>query len=344
VKAVFFDSHGPIEVLRFGQIPDPVLRENEALVKVHYCALNRLDVWVRLGWKGLKLEFPHVTGSDVVGELVEVNGNWRNFKRGETVLINPGIVTKIDEFVAKGEPSLSPHYKILGEQVRGGLAEYCVIPISNVIRLNPAQNPVHVCASILCGMTVWRMLFTRAKLKPSETVLIVGAGGGVNSLTIQIVKSIGCYAIVIAGGREKAQKARELGADFVIDYKKHPDWALEVLAHTKGYGVDLVVDNVGENTIQQSILACKRGGRIVTVGNTSGWNLKIDNRYIFVKQIQLIGSTMGSEFDLIESQNFLSLKKITPVIHQVFEFKDAIKAIKLLESGKHFGKIVIRVS
>ncbi|MCS6960938.1 MAG: zinc-binding dehydrogenase [Deltaproteobacteria bacterium] len=343
MKAIFFQEHGPISVLRYGSVPDPVVRPGEALIKVHFCALNRLDIWVRTGWKGLKVEFPHITGSDIVGELVELNGVSKSLKIGDKVFVNPGVISSFDEWVMKGEPSVSPGYKIIGEQLRGGLAEYVVVPIQNVLKLPDNRDPISVCCSILCGMTVWRMLFSRAHLKPGESVLVVGAGGGVNSLCIQICKKIGCYVIALAGGKEKVDLAYKLGADLVLDYKKNKTWHLAVLDHTKSRGVDIVVDNVGKNTIQQSIIAVKRGGRIVTVGNTSGWDLNFDNRYLFAKQVSIIGSTMGSELDLVESQNFLHREKITPVIHQIFELKDGIKALKVLESGKHFGKIVINV-
>lgn len=343
MRGIFFQEHGPISVLRFGDLPDPVVKPGEALVKVNYCALNRLDIWVRQGWKGLKLEFPHVTGSDVVGELVELNGVSKSLRIGDKVMINPGIITTFDEWVLAGHPSVSPGYKILGEQIRGGLAEFVVVPIHNVLKIPDGRNPVDVCATILCGITVWRMFFTRARLKPGESVLIVGAGGGVNSLATQIARRIGCYVIVVAGGKEKVQKAYELGADYVIDYKKNKNWHLAVLDHTGSRGVDLVVDNVGKDTIQKSLIAVKRGGRIVTVGNTSGWDVNIDNRYIFAKQVSIIGSTMGSELDMIESQNFIWREGIKPAIHDVLPLKDAIKGIKLIESGRHFGKIVIKM-
>lgn len=344
MRAIFFQEHGPISVLRYGQISDPVLSPGEALVKVKYCALNRLDIWVREGWKGLKINFPHITGSDVVGELIEINGHSKTLRVGDTVLINPGIITSYDEWVARGEPSVSPNYRILGEQFKGGLAEFVVVPIQNLLKVPEGRNILHIVATILTGITCWRMLFCRANVKPGESVLVVGAGGGVNSLAIQILKKIGCYVIVVAGGKEKMEKAYELGADVVFDYKKHKSWSVQVLETTRGRGVDLVVDNVGKATLNQSIFSVKRGGRIVTVGNTSGWDCSLDNRYIFAKQISLIGSTMGSEIDLIESQNFIHNNGIKPCIHDVYDLKDAIKALKMMEQGKHFGKILIRVT
>ncbi len=344
MKAVFFQEHGPVSNLRYGEVDDPTVAPGEALVKVKLCALNRLDIWVREGWKGLKLNFPHITGSDVVGKLVEINGHSKTLSVGDDVFINPGIITSYDEWVARGEPSVSPHYRILGEQFKGGLAEYVVVPIQNVLKVPEGRDMKYIAATILTGITCWRMLFARANVKPGETVLVVGAGGGVNSLSIQILKRIGCIVLCVAGGKEKVEKAYELGADLVLDYKKYKSWGVQILEQTKSRGVDLVIDNVGKLTMNQSILAVKRGGRIVTVGNTTGWDLNIDNRYIFAKQISIIGSTMGSELDLIESQNFIHTNSIRPAIHDIYELKDAIKAIKLMEQGKHFGKLLIHVS
>ncbi|MCS6893352.1 MAG: zinc-binding dehydrogenase [Deltaproteobacteria bacterium] len=344
MKAIFFQEHGPISVLRYGNVEDPIVKPGEALVRVKYCALNRLDIWVRQGWKGLKLTFPHITGSDIVGELVELNGNSKTLSIGDKVFVNPGVVTNFDEWVLRGEPSASPSYRIIGEQLKGGLAEYAVVPIQNVLKLPPNRDPVSVCASILTGTTCWRMLFSAGKVRPSETALIVGSGGGVNSLSIQILKKIGVFVIVLAGGREKVQSAEKLGADVVIDYKKYKNWHLNVLEITKGRGVDFVIDNVGKETLQKSLTAVKRGGRVLIVGNTSGWDASIDVRYIFAKQVAIVGSTMGSELDLIESQNFIHAQGVRPLVHQIIPLRDAIKGIKLMESGKHFGKIVVEVN
>ncbi|RME59144.1 MAG: alcohol dehydrogenase [Candidatus Dadabacteria bacterium] len=345
MKAVFFKEHGSIDVLQYGEVQDAKLvKDDTALVKVRAVALNRLDIWVREGWEGLMLSMPHITGSDIAGEVVEVKGRYSDFKKGDEVVVFPGYTVGEDRFTREGEESLSPHYKIIGEDCWGGLAQYVVVPLRSLIRKPSWLSWEESAASLLVGVTCWRMLFKRAKVKPYHTVLVVGAGGGVNSLSIQLCKAIGCRVVALAGGEEKEKKALELGADEAINYKKELRWHNLVLKLTKGEGADIVIDNVGAATFSQSIKSAARGGVIVTVGNTSGWKLEIDNRYIFVKQLSIVGSTMGSKQDLINFLSFQEQHKIKPVIDKVFQLKDGIEAVRYLEEGKNFGKVVLKVN
>ncbi len=340
MKAIFFERHGGIEELKFAELDDPKPKNGEVMIKVKAVALNHLDIWVRQGWKGLKLNMPHITGSDVAGEIVSahVDSTWT---AGTKVIVNPGLNLGEDEWTRRGEDSVSPGYKILGENRWGGMAELISVPAQNVFKMPEDISFEDASAPLLTGLTCWRMLFKRTGLKPGETVLLVGAGGGVNSLAISFCKAVGATVYVLAGGKDKAKKAAELGADQVIDYKKHENWALEVLKITRSRGVDVVVDNVGKATYEQSLHAVARGGRIVTVGNTSGHDVSFDNRILFSKQISLIGSTMGSKQDFIDCQHFMRKNNIKATIDRVEPLKNAIKMIKLMEDGKHFGKIVL---
>jgi NADPH:quinone reductase-like Zn-dependent oxidoreductase len=341
MKAIFFESHGGIEVLKYAEIPEPKPKPGEALIKVRAVALNHLDIWVRRGWEGLHLKMPHITGSDIVGEIVAVNAD-SIWKSGTRVMINPGIVVGEDEWTRRGEESVSPLYKLIGEQVAGGLAEYVTVPIANVFKAPDGVPDEQVAAPILVGTTCWRMLTKRAALRPGETVLVVGSGGGVNSLAITFAKNMGATVFALAGSKEKAQRAEALGASFVINYKENRNWHVEVLKMTKGHGADIVIDNVGEETIGKSLRAVARGGRIVTVGNTSGYDVSFDNRLVFAKQISIIGSTMGSKQDFIDAMQFMTRHEIRPIIDRVEALKDGIKMIKHLEEGKQFGKIVLK--
>lgn len=343
MKAIFFEQHGEIDVLKYADLPDPRPGAGQALIKVHAVALNHLDIWVRKGWAGLKLGMPHIGGSDIAGEIVEVNPKDANFSKGTKVVINPGVNNGEDEWTRRGEDSLSPGYKLLGEQLRGGMAEYVIVPIENVFKIPDGIPYEEAAAPILVTITAWRMLFRRARVQPGETVLIVGAGGGVNSMTIQLARSAGAEVFALTSSKEKANKARELGASEVIDYTKVANWPSEILKITKGRGVDVVVDNVGQATYDKSVRALTRGGRLVTVGNTSGHDLRLDNRLIFTKQISILGSTMGSRQDFIDSMHYIWSRGIKPVIDRVEHLEDGIKMIKHLESGKQFGKIVLRV-
>jgi NADPH:quinone reductase-like Zn-dependent oxidoreductase len=341
MKAVFFESHGELDVLRYGTVADPVAAAGQAVVRVKACALNYLDIWVRRGWPGLKLEMPHWCGADVAGEICELGPGVAGWAVGQRVVIDPGISRLEDEFTRRGEASVSPGYHVLGEHSRGGAAEYVAVPAANLAAMPAGLDFAAAAAPLLVSLTAWRMLIQRAGLKPAETVLVVGAGGGVNSMAIQIAKLAGATVLVVTGSAEKSVKARELGADMVID-RSQTDWPREVLKLTGKRGVDVVVDNVGRATLTGSMQAVARGGRIVIVGNTSGPRAEIDIRFVFGKQISLIGSTMGSHQDFHVVTNLLWKKKLKPVIDCVVPLSDGIKAYRRMEAGEHFGKILLQ--
>lgn len=341
MKAIFFEKHGEIEVLKYADLPDPTPKAGEALVRVKAVALNHLDIWVRRGWPGLHLDMPHITGSDIAGEIVSVNTPNSAWTPGSRVIVNPGILTSEDEWTRKGEDSLSPGYKILGEQMRGGMAEYVTVPVANLFRLPDTVPFEKGAAPLLVGVTCWRMLFKKGNLRAGESVLVVGSGGGVNSLAILLAKAAGATVYALAGSAEKREKAYKLGATAVVDYNENPDWHTEVLKLTKGRGVDMVIDNVGSKTMSKSIRAVARGGRILTVGNTKGYELSFDNRLLFTKQVSLIGSTMGSRQDFIEAMEFMWHNKIEIPIDSMESLSDGIKMVKRLQDGAQFGKIVL---
>jgi len=284
---------------------------------------------------------PHIGGSDVAGEIVSVRAD-SGWTPGSRVIINPGIVAGEDEWTRRGEESISPSYKILGEQLRGGMAEYVVVPVGNVFKLPEGISYEEGAAPLLVATTCWRMLFKRAKLQAGETVLVVGSGGGVNSLSILLSKAAGANVIALSGGKDKAAHAEKLGCSQVIDYHRNQSWAVEVLKLTKGRGVDIVIDNVGAKTFEQSLRAARRGGRIVTVGNTSGYNVQFDNRLLFTKQISILGSTMGSKQDFIDAMQFMWRSNIKAVIDRVEPLKSGIEMVQYLEQGSQFGKIVLQ--
>ncbi|RMD85434.1 MAG: alcohol dehydrogenase [Candidatus Dadabacteria bacterium] len=342
MKAMYFDTHGGVDVLKIGSVPDPKPRAGEILLKVKACALNHLDIWVREGWPGLNLSMPHITGSDIAGEIVEFGEGYSgDFKVGDRVVVNPGIITKADKWVYMGEESVSPNYQIIGENRWGGLAEFVSVPAQNLLLIPDGVDFCEACAPVLVGITSWRMLLKRAGLQPGETVLIIGAGGGVNSMSLLLSLALGARVIVLAGGKKKAKKAEELGAHIVIDYKRDQRWWKTVLEATDGNGADIVIDNVGAPTFLGSIKAAARGGRIVTVGNTKGHEITYDNRLVFVKQISILGSTMGSDEDFRSVMRFIWERGIKPVIDCVESLDCGIEMVERLERGEQFGKIVL---
>jgi NADPH:quinone reductase-like Zn-dependent oxidoreductase len=341
MKAVFFEKHGELEVLRYGDVPDPEAAFGRVVVRVKACALNYLDIWVRRGWPGLKLEMPHWCGADVAGEIAELGPGVSGWSVGQRVVVDPGISLTQDEYTRRGEASVSPGYHVLGEHMPGGAAEYVAVPAENLAQMPEGMDFPEAAAPLLAGLTAWRMLIHRAGLRPGESVLVVGAGGGVNSLAIQIAKLAGATVLVVAGNAEKAAAARSLGADVLID-RTQVDWVREVYKLTGRRGVDVVVDNVGKATLTGSMQATARGGRIVIVGNTSGPQTEIDIRFIFGKQISLIGSTMGSHQDFRVVTELLWNGKLKPVIDKVFPLSEGIEAYRRMEAGGHFGKILLQ--
>jgi NADPH:quinone reductase-like Zn-dependent oxidoreductase len=341
MKAVFFERHGESDVLQYGEVPEPAVAPGQAVVRVKACALNYLDIWVRRGWPGLKLEMPHWCGADVAGEIAAVGAGVSGWSAGQRVVIDPGINRVQDEYTRRGEASVSPGYHVLGEHTRGGAAEYVAVPAENLAPMPDGVDFPEAAAPLLAGLTAWRMLIHRAALKAGESVLVVGAGGGVNSLAIQIAKLAGAVVFAVASNAEKAAKAAALGADVVID-RSQADWVREVLRRTGKRGVDVVVDNVGRATLAASMQAVARGGRIVIVGNTSGPQAEIDIRFIFGKQISLIGSTMGNHQDFRAVTELLRQGKLKPVISRVVPLRDGIEAYRRMEESRHFGKIVLQ--
>jgi len=341
MKALCFYEHGELDVLQYTDVPDPEPGPGEVLVRVRACALNHLDVWVRRGWPGLKLEMPHWTGADVTGEVAALGEGVTGWEVGQRVVVDPGISTREDEFTHRGEHSLSPGYVVLGEHIRGGQAEYVAVPSANLAAIPEGWDFEQAAAPLLTSLTAWRMLVHRAKLRAGESVLIVGAGGGVNSMAIQIAKLAGATVYALTSSEAKITKATGLGADVVLNYRENPDWSKIIYKMTGRRGVDVVVDNVGRATLARSIRAVARGGRIVIVGNTSGPQVEIDTRLIFGKQISIIGSTMGSHQDFDDVIELLWGRKIAPVVHRVMPLADGKAAFEILEQGEQFGKIVL---
>ena len=338
MKALYFEEHGEREVLQYGDLPNLENKENHVLIKVEACALNHLDVWIRKGWPGLNLAMPHIGGSDVSGIVVEGNGSWRE---GDKVVVDPGISSIADSWTEKGLDSMSPGYKILGEHISGGCAEYVCVPVENVHKRPEGLTASQSAAPLLAGLTAYRMLVSRAGIQKGDTVLVMGSGGGVNSLSIQIANHFGAEVHVVAGGAEKKSKAEDLGASFVVDYKANEDWHKELFPIIGRKGYDIVVDNVGKPTWSRSIKLAGMGGRIVTVGNTKGPIAETDIRYLFAKQLSILGSTMGSHAEFVELLKLMDSGAINPVIDCEIPLSEGVMGHEILEEGTMFGKVVL---
>ncbi len=342
MKAVIFSEHGGPEVLRHAEVREPEIGADEVLVRVRACALNHLDLWVRRGLPGITIPMPHVLGSDIAGEVVRVGGNVSGVRPGERVLLSPGISCGHCVHCLRGDDNFCRQYTLFGYKVDGGYAEYVASPAVNVIPM-PANLSFEEAAAIpLVFLTAWHMLITRAQLRPDETVLVLGAGSGVGSAAIQIAKTAGARVIATAGSEAKLQKARELGADETFLHSiEH--WSREVKRLTDRRGVDVVVEHVGDATWQESVASLAVGGRLVTCGATTGYEGKIDLRFLFSRHISILGSYMGSKAELYSVLDLVGRGRVRPVIDTVMSLAKTREAHERLEKREQFGKIVLRI-
>lgn len=341
MRAFVLDRHGGAEAQRAATIPTPKPRAGEALVAVEACALNRLDLFVRAGWPGLKLEMPHVGGSDVAGRVVAVGEGADAALVGKRVALYPSLGCGRCEWCRRDDASLCPEHRLIGEHVPGGLAEYVTLPAANARPIPDSLSTVEAAAAALVFLTAWRMLVTRGGLTAGETVLVVGSGGGVNTAAIQIARLAGASRIFVAGGSpEKLARAKALGATDVIDYRSEP-FERAVFKATEKRGVDVVVDNVGAATYEKSLRALARGGRLLVVGGTTGYNPPAALNQIFWKQVSVIGSTMGSRAEFDRVMDLVAAGRLSPVVDRVLPLERAADAFGALEAGELFGKIVL---
>ena len=342
MKAIVYAEHGGPEVLRYTDVPEPVMGVGEVLVRVRACALNHLDLWLRRGIPSLKIPLPHIPGSDIAGEVALAGDGVTNVKVGDRVMLQPGISCGACEKCLAGDDNLCKSYRIFGEMVDGGCAEYVKAPALNCVPIPEGVSFEAAAAFPLVSLTAWHMLIARAKLQPAETVLVLAAGSGVGSAAIQIAKASGAWVIATAGSDAKLARARELGADEVINHLTQKI-ATEVKRITPKRGVDVVFEHVGEATWNESIRSLVPGGRLVTCGATTGYNGAIDIRYLFTRQISLLGSFMGSKADLLAAVEFLKRGLLKPVIDIVLPLEKCAETHRRLENSEQFGKIVLSV-
>lgn len=342
MKAIVFHQHGDPSVLHYTDVNEPHLRHNEALVKVHACALNHLDLWVRRGLPGVLIPLPHIPGSDVAGEVVKVGPEVHTVHIGQKVVLAPGVTCGKCPACLAGRDNLCRDYTNLGYMIDGGCAQYVRCPDVNCMPYPENLDWVHAAAVPLVFLTAWHMLVNRAQLRPGDSVLVIGAGSGVGSAAIQIAKYFGAYVISTAGSDEKLAKAKEIGADDVIHHKVM-HISKEVRRLTNNRGVDVVFEHVGTATWDESVKSLALGGRLVTCGATTGFDGKIDLRFLFSRQLSLLGSYMGSKEELRMVLRLVALGKLKPVVDKVWPLHDCIAAHTYLEHGKQFGKVVLTV-
>ena len=338
MKAVRFHEHGAADVLRYEDAPEPEPSPGHVVVRVRACALNHLDLWNRRGV--VRLPLPHILGADVAGEIAESTD--KDLPPGRRVMVQPGVSCGRCAACLEGRDNECPRYDVLGSQSDGGYAEFVKVPAQNSIPIPDAIGFVEAAAFPLTFVTAWHMLVTRAKLRPGEDVLVLGAGSGVGQAAIQIAWLHGARVFATAGSDDKLARARELGAYEVINHYVQ-DLPAEIRKFTDRRGVDIVIEHVGQATWERSLKCLARGGRLVTCGATTGHDARVDLRFLFARQYSLMGSYMGTKGELLRAAQFFFAGQVRAIVDRTFPLADAAAAHEYLEDGKQFGKVVLEV-
>ena len=342
MKAVYITGHGGNEVVAIGERPMPVRRPGEVLVRLKAATLNRVDLYMRDSGAGITHRLPQTMGLDGAGIVEEADEDDPLLRPGQPVVLHPGIACGRCAFCLRGQGVLCTAVSYLGEHRDGTLAEFVALPARNVFPKPAALDWAEAAALGVNHLTAWRMLFTKAQLKPWETVLIFGVGGGVSLAALQLAKMAGATAIVTSRDDDKLQRALALGADHAVNGARE-DIARRVLALTDGRGVDVVIENVGAAVWSSALKSLVRGGRLVTCGATTGDQPPADLRRLFIRQLQVMGSTLGDLGEFADLLRVCERGLIRPVIDRHYGLDDAHAALDRLESGAQFGKLAIEI-
>ena len=340
MQAVQFEEHGESDVLEYGDFPDPEPDRNEVVVDVEAAALNHLDVHTRRGLPGVDLEMPHIPGSDAAGVVEAVGEDVLRFEPGDRVAVTAGISCGECEFCRHGEHSQCERYHLLGEHIRGVHAERAAVPEANLVPVPEGVDWTTAAASPLVFQTAWRMLMTKGRLSAGESVLVLGASGGVGHAAVQIAADAGAEVYATASTDEKLEHARECGADHVINYEE-ADFQSEIYEATEGRGVDMVVDHVGAPTWDDSLKSAAKGGRIVTCGATGGPTAETNINRVFWNQLEIIGSTMASLGEVDDVLSSVWDGTFEPHVRDTLPMSEASHAHEMLEEREGFGKVVM---
>jgi NADPH:quinone reductase-like Zn-dependent oxidoreductase len=338
MDAVVLREHGGPEVLRREQIDRPEPGPCQVRIEVKAVALNHLDVWVRRGGPAFRLDYPHLLGSEVAGVVDALGPGVSKLEVGARAVVSPGISCGRCAACLGGRDNLCRDYSILGEHRSGGYGQYLVVPQENVAPYPGDLGFAEAAAALLTFQTAWQMLVDKAAVRPGEVVLVHAAGSGVGVAAIQIARLFGARVVATAGGADKLERARELGAEHVIDHREN-DFVTEL--KRLGLRPDVVFEHVGADVFTRSIKAIKAGGRLVTCGATAGFEPKVDLRHVFFRQISILGSTMGSKGTLLEVLEHVAAGRLRPVVDRVMPLAEAAAAHRLIEERRVFGKIVL---
>jgi NADPH:quinone reductase-like Zn-dependent oxidoreductase len=341
MKAVQFSEHGDRDVIEYGDFPDPEIESDEVLVDIKAGGLNYLDVWTRRGMPILDLDFPHIPGSDGAGVVSEVGDDVTRFEVGDHVAVTAGKYCGKCEFCRDGQESMCVSYHLIGEHIRGVHSELAAVPEKNLVAVPEHVDWETAASASLVFQTAWRMLISRGELGPSESVLVLGASGGVGHAAVQIADHVGAEVYATASTDEKLQYAEECGADHVINYEDD-DFAAEIRDLTGKRGVDMVVDHIGEATYPDSLKSLAKGGRIVTCGATTGPNPGAGLDRIFWNQLSVVGSTMATPGEIDDVLPLVWDGTFESHVRASLPMSEAARAHEMLENREGFGSVVVR--
>jgi NADPH:quinone reductase-like Zn-dependent oxidoreductase len=340
--AAVLRHHGDRDAVQLEDVPIPEPAPGGVRIRVRACALNWLDVGIRRGPKFGAIPLPLIGGGDIAGVVDAIGPEVTGWKPGDEVVVYPLITCGVCEFCRRGEPTTCPEHRIIGEHVNGGLATYTVVPANTLIAKPKGLSFVEAAALPVVMMTAWHMLITVGKLHVGEYALIMGASGGVASMGIQIARHAGAVVFTTTSTPEKARRAAELGAHYVINYRAE-DWVKRVLELTNGRGVDLVQDNVGAATWPDGLRALARNGRLVPCGSHSGTSFNLDIAQIYHRQLKILGSNGGTYSELVDGLALVEQGHVRPVVDRVLPLSQIHEGHRILEEADHFGKVVIEI-
>jgi 2-desacetyl-2-hydroxyethyl bacteriochlorophyllide A dehydrogenase len=343
MKAVIFREHGGTHKLSYEDFPEPMIGPEDVLVRVKACALNHLDIWTREGNPAYPLVLPHIVGSDVAGTVDQIGSQVEGFTAGQRVCVSPGLSCWRCNACLAGRDNFCRSYGLLGAVVHGGYAEYVKVPFRNLLPIPDHISFEQAAAFPLVSVTASHMLFALAGLQQGETVLVMGAGSGVGMMAVQMAKLAGAHVITTVGSEEKVPKAKNLGADAVINHSKEKV-AERVKALTERHGVDVVIEHIGPDVWDSCLESLAKGGRLITCGATTGGDVKLNLRYMYARQLTIKGAYMGTRAELVKAAELVRQGRLIPVIDRTFPLQEARQAQDLMLQRQFFGKIVLTVA
>lgn len=334
------DVNGSAELRLDNDVEVPSPGAGEVLLAVRACGLNQVDLLTRDGQTPQAVALPHISGTEVAGDVVAVGPDVHGWTVGDRVVVDPILSCGECSFCRAGATNMCRNGRVFGVQTPGGYAERVVAPANQLIRLPESLSYAQAAAVAVTGPTAWHMLRRRANIQAGEDVLVIAAGSGIGVLGVQIAAVTGARVIATAGSEDKIRQARDLGAQFAVNHRD-PTWPDQVREWTGGRGVDVVFEHVGAATWKGSLRALARGGRLVTCGGHSGFSVDINLWHLFVKEHTIIGSFAGSRQDFLDVFHLVEQRRIRPVIHEIFALEDVQKAQEMLESRQVFGKLLL---